>query len=389
MDNQTQKTEEIRPQINIALMTAERYVETHIVSSDESACRGRDYINWGPSNTFPEYLHKLYKQVVTLHAIVSQCVNYTAGDKDECKPVMNDGKMNRSGETIRQIVRKAAKDYFIYGGFAFNVIRNKEGGIAEIYNVDMRYLRSNKENTVFYYSEDWTKRWGKSKDVIFPMYDRDLNWAGIEDEKVKKEMASTIAYFKGEDSDGDTYPACLYEAAIKDCEIERMIEEFHLNDLNNGFAGSYLINFVNGVPAKDVQDEINAEVNEKYGGYQNAGRIITNFAPDKDHMAIAQKLEASNFEERYKALAARARQQIYAAFRCNPNLAGIATESLGFNNEEYESAFKLFNRTVIMPVQTMIAEALQSIYDCNLRITPFSMTGATEDDNTATGGAAA
>jgi len=143
------------------------------------------------------------------------------------------------------------------------------------------------------------------------------------------------------------------------------------------------------VPAKDVQDEINAEVNEKYGGYQNAGRIITNFAPDKDHMAIAQKLEASNFEERYKALAARARQQIYAAFRCNPNLAGIATESLGFNNEEYESAFKLFNRTVIMPVQTMIAEALQSIYDCNLRITPFSMTGATEDDNTATGGAAA
>lgn len=387
MDNQKQNAPEERAVVCTSLIAVDRYVETNIVSNEESISRGRDFVNWGPLNNFPEYLHKLYKTVTTLRSVIGGCVNYVAGDRVDGRALMADGKMNRKGDTLRTIVRKAAKDYELYGGFAFNAIRNNEGKVVEIYNVDMRYLRSNEENTVFYYSEDWGKRWGKAKDVISPKFVRDLDWSKLEDD-ARKAMLTSIAYFKGEDSDGDTYPSCLFEAAIKDCEIERMIEEFHLNDLNNGFAASYVLNILSGgTPPDDVKEKVEKDVKEKLGGYQNGGRIMLNFAVDKDHMAVAQKLEASNFEERYKALAARARQQIYAAFHANPNLFGIPTENLGFSSEEYESAFKLFNRTMITPVQIMIAEALQSIYDCNLKITPFSLEGNSENANTATGGA--
>lgn len=369
-----------------AFMAINEHVESHIVSSKESLERGRDFVNWGPRNDFPEYLRMLYKNVATLNSIIRGCVNYISGNKVTGNALTADGKMNRKGDTIRQVVRKAAKDYETYGGFAFNVIRSNDGNVAEIYNVDIRFLRSNKENTVFYYSEDWSKRWGKSKDLVYAMYERDINWAGL-DEEGRKMHASTIAYFKGEDA--ETYPVCPYEAAVKDCEIERMIEEFHLNDLNNGFSASYLINFLNGIPSEEDRDEIERKATKKLCGYQNASRLMLNFADSKEHMAVVQKLESTGFEERYQNLAKRSQQQIYAAFQASPNLFGIRTENMGFNSEEYESAFKLFNRTMITPVQIMIAEALESIYSAGLHITPFSLDTVGEDDNTATGGAAA
>lgn len=374
------------PAVSLSFISSDRYVEKHVVSSEETAARGRDFINWGPQNNFPDYLRELYKNVTTLRTIINGCVDYVAGNRIQGVPIMQDGKMNRGEESLRDIVRAGARSFMLYGGISYNVVRAADGRPAEIYIVDMRYIRSNKENTVFYYSEDWRKRWGKTKDLIYPKYERRITeqWAGM-DEEARRDHLSTIAYFKAEDS--ETYPVCPFEPAIKDCEIERMIEEFHLNDLNNGFSASYLLNFLNGLPSEDVKKEIEKEAREKLTGYQNAGRLLLNFATDKEHAATAQRLEASNFEERYNTLAKRSRQQIYAAFRANPNLFGVATESNGFNSEEFQSAFKLFNRTVITPVQIFIAQSLQNIYDCNLAITPFSLETVGEDENTARGGA--
>ena len=77
------------------------------------------------------------------------------------------------------------------------------------------------------------------------------------------------------------------------------------------------------------------------------------------------------------------RQKIFTAFRANPNLFGIPTESLGFSQEEYESAFRLFNRTMIRPAQKLIADAYEKIYGRAgvLTIIPFSMEeSATEKE---------
>jgi hypothetical protein len=68
-------------------------------------------------------------------------------------------------------------------------------------------------------------------------------------------------------------------------------------------------------------------------------------------------------------------QRIFTGFRANPNLFGIPTENLGFSSEEYESAFRLFNRTHVRPIQKKIADAYDKIYGQKgvLTIVPFSM----------------
>lgn len=82
-----------------------------------------------------------------------------------------------------------------------------------------------------------------------------------------------------------------------------------------------------------------------------------------------------DYGDRYDSLAKRSRQQIFTAFRANPNLFGIPTENLGFSQEEYDAAFRLYNRTQIMPVQKLICRSIGKIFgDQNyMTIEPFTL----------------
>ena len=287
------------------------------------------------------------------------------------------GTMNVKGDTIAEQVRDVAGDCFLAGGLALQVIRNGFGGIAEVHYTDISFLRSNKENTVFYYSENWNKG-GRKDVVVYPAFIPNLDWNALSDEE-RNRHASSILYVKR--STKRTYPVPCYAAAVKACEIERCIDDFHLNAINNGFTGSYIINFNNGVPDDKIKEEIEDSFNEKFSGHENAGRIGFSWNPNKESATTIEKVEVEDFGEKYKSLESNSRQKIFTAFRANPNLFGIPTESLGFSSEEYESAFRLFNRTMIRPVQMMIADAYDKIYGQKgvLTIEPFSLDETTKE----------
>ena len=56
--------------------------------------------------------------------------------------------------------------------------------------------------------------------------------------------------------------------------------------------------------------------------------------------------------------------------------------TMGHKVEEYETAFRLYNRTCIKPVQQIICDAYNRIYGATgvLTITPFSMEDTTESN---------
>ena len=364
---------------NISFAAINPYAESNIISPKETKFTGKEYVEWGDGNQYPEYLQALYDNVPTLKSIIEGCVDYVAGDNITILPFADNamGKMNVKGDTILEQVRDIAGDYFLTGGFALQVIRNGFGEVAEIHYVDIRYLRSNKENTVFYYSENWSKG-GKKDVIVYPAFMTILDWNALTDEE-RNRHASSILYVKK--SHKKTYPVPCYAAAVKACEIERCVDDFHLNAINNGFTGSYIINFNNGVPRDEEKEEIEESFNEKFSGHENAGRIGFSWNPNKESATTIEKVDVEDFGEKYKSLEANSRQKIFTAFRANPNLFGIPTESLGFSQEEYESSFRLFNRTMIRPIQAMIADAYDKIYGKTgvLTIKPFSLEESTTE----------
>ena len=358
---------------NFSFAAINPYAETNIITPKETKHTGKEYVEWGDGNMYPEYLQTLYDNVPTLSSVIDGCVDYVAGDDVTILPLADLplGKMNAKGDTIVEQVRDVAGDAFLTGGFALQVIRNGFGEPAEIHYIDMRFLRTNKECNVFYYSENWCK--GYKKDVIvYPAFMAVLDWNALTDEE-RNRHASSILYVKR--SHKKTYPVPCYAAAVKACEIERCVDDFHLNAINNGFTGSYIINFNNGIPDDRQKEEIEESFNEKFSGHENAGRIGFSWNPNKESATTIEKVDVEDFGDKYKSLESNSRQKIFTAFRANPNLFGIPTESLGFNQEEYESAFRLFNRTMIRPVQAMIADAYDKIYGKTgvMTIKPFSL----------------
>lgn len=357
------------------------YVDNKMILPVERFVSGKDLVEWGNRNSYPDYLLDLYNNVPTLRSIINGNIDFITGDDVSILPLTDNlpnGRMNNRGDNIREQVKDIAKDYEIYGGFALQIIRNLIGMVAEVYYIDMRYLRTNKEGNVFYYCEDWSKS-GKKDVIVYPAFMPNLKWDTLDDEQ-RNRNASSILYVKNVHT--QVYPAPLYAASIKACEIERLIDDFHINSLQNQFVSSAIINFNNGDPGDEMKKEIEDAINEKFAGAANGGRIMLSFNKNKESATDIVEFEVKDFGERYKALSEHSRQQIFTAFRANPNLFGIPTEGNGFANEQYAESFKLYNRTQIRPVQRVIADTYDKIYGTKgvLTIVPFTMGGETEDN---------
>ena len=366
---------------HVSFAAIDQYVDTNIVLPTEKVTN-RDFVEWGKGNNYPGYLLDLYNNVTTLRSIINGNIDFITGDDVSILPLgerFADGIMNTRGDLITDIVRDLAKDYNLYGGFALQIIRDHNGDVAEIYYIDMRYIRSNKENDVFYYNEHWDK--GGRKDVIiYPKFLRNLDWASLSDDE-RNRHASSILFVKNVHT--QVYPAPMYAASVLSCEIEKAISQYHWNSLNNNFCPDIIINFNNGDPGDEIKEEIVSDLEEKFSGYQNGKRFMVSFNKDRMSAVTIDAIKTDDFSERYKALEESSRRQIFAAFRAQPLLFGLNSDvSTGFSTDEFEQTFKLYNRTQIRPAQRLIADAFDRIYGSKgvLTIKPFSLESDTEQE---------
>ena len=350
----------------IQLSALNPYLQDNKVENVEKEISGVDFIAWGTDNQYPGYLFSLYEDCATLQTIINGTVDFVCGNDISCNLPIFEKTVNKNGDTILDIIQRISTDYLIFGGFALQVIRNAIGEITELYWVDFTKIRSDRKNEVFFYSEDWCKSYGRVKYIVYPKFNEvDSN-------------PSSIFYYKGNKT-RSTYPTPLYNAAITSCELEKKINEFHLNEISNNFLTSKIINFNSGVPDDDLKNEIERNLNEKFAGSENAGRILISFNANKDSETTVTDLPMDDFADRYEALHKRSREQIFTAFRATPNLFGLMTETTGFNEQEFFEAFKLYNRTAVRPIQQIITKSFDKIlgFEGSITIKPFNL----EDEN--------
>ena len=369
-----------KERVSVSFAAIDPYIETNMVLPTEKVTQGKDYIQWGERNIYPDYLSGLVKEVPTLASIIGGNMDFIAGDDLSIVPLRPGmAGMNNRGDSIRQQVMDLARDYETFGGFALQVIRDYTGAVAEVYYLDMRYLRTNKECDVFWYSEKWDK--GVKADAVrYPAFIPGLSerWATLSDEE-RDRHASSVLYVKNTHS--QVYPFPPYGAAVKACETERCISDFHLNAINNGFVSSAIVNFNKGVPTDAVKEQIEEDFSDKFTGHQNAGRVMFSWNDTKENATELVEFKVEDFGERYKALAESVRQQIFTAFRAYPCLFGIPTAS-GFSMAEFDQSWRLYNRTHVRPAQRIICDAYDRIYGQHgvLTIKPFSLNDGAEQN---------
>lgn len=351
MDKQNKK-------YTLSFAAIDQYIESNIVKPTESTT-SRGFVSWGERNDYPVYIYNLYHSVATLKSLVDGLTDYIIGDGVTIDNPQFKEQVNHKGHSFQEVFEKCVRDYAIFGGFAVNVVKNKLGGIAELYYLDFKHVRSNEDHTMFQYSTDWSKSWGRVKYVEYPAYSED------------KKNYNSIFYYSNEYN--KVYPTPIYGASLISCEIEKAINEYHLNSINNSFAGNVIVNFNNGTPSDEQKEEIEENFYEKYTGYQNANVPVLVFNDSKDNAVTVEKIDVDDFSERYQELSKRSKQELFTAFRATPNLFGIMTETTGFSEQEFSEAFKIFNRTMVMPIQRKVKKAFEKMLGTTIHIKPFSI----------------
>lgn len=325
----------------VTLGAIDKYLTSTVPSAEESTRPGQDLVTWGEDNLFPEYLNGLYQDVGLLKSIIVGCSDIALG--------------NEVRGLDYSLAKKLALSWFTYGGFAIQVICDRLGNVASLSYVDLRKLRTNSDCSEFYYSDNWGKY--TTKYLKYPKYSKG---------------SSGIVYVKS--SFEGTYPSPLYGAktTLQCCELQKEITNYHVASIQNGFSGGVVFQFSNGIPTDEQKAEIEKNILEKFSGSGNAGRILINFSDDLDHGLTLDQLDTVDYGEKYSNLQDHTREEIFTAFRATPNLFGIPTETTGFNDQEYQGAFKLFNRFTIRPFQVALKSTLASL-GYSLEITPYSL----------------
>ena len=336
--------------------------------------RGRDYIEYGTDdwrNLYPQFLIDLYYNSSTHAAIINGTAEMIAGEdiiaSDEDINLEAYVKLKKfmrhaiGKETLHQVIKKVAFDFMLQGGYAIHVIWNRERTeIAEIYHVPVERVRAGRPNELgqvdtYYISADWSNTRTHKPYPITAFTTKD------------RTAASQLIYTGAYSPNMDIYHTPDYLAACNWALVDQRVAEFHLNNIENGFSGSYFISFANGIPSAEERRQIEQSLADKFTGAKNSGKFVLTFSDDKTRTPEITPISVSDADKQYLALQELLVQNILTGHRVtSKTLMGIdSTNGFSSNTDELINAANFYLNTVVRPFQLNILDTLQTIFSVN------------------------
>lgn len=331
---------------------------------DEVQVSPNTYVRYGAGNDFPEILQKYKRESATFGTIINGITDYIVGDGVEVLPALTSfsEKMNARGESAQDLVRQLAYDFVMFGGFAVQVIYTRMHTIAEVYALDFAKVRSNEYNDLLFYRKSWR---AGGRMLKYPAFSRR--------NAVTNNEPSQIFYFKN--GSRTTYPEPMYVGALKDIIVEIDCARYNLSSISRGFMARYIMNIPDDAQQTDDQKRaFEDKLKEKFCGATVDTNIMLYWGNGDERLSV-ERIDADDTNERYITTKKDARENIYTAFRATPNLFGLPSETTGFSSQEYGQSFKLFQKTVIAPMQRAIEQSFAKIFDVPeaIKIHPFTI----------------
>ena len=356
--------------------------------------KGKEWVIYGGdenlefNNRYGDFLIQCFDRSAKNNAIITGKANYIFGKgwtTDKIEDANTSAKIEgwleniNSYETANDVLRQVALDYMICGGFFLEIIWEKGGKkIASVNHIPFNYLRSNKDNSKFYYTKDWIK--------IKPEQNED--WEVFDAFDVNKPKGKQILYVKEYRPGVQTYTLPDYIGAIPYIVCDYSIANFHRNNIENNFWGGYLLNFPMTVPDQDIQDSITARFKQKHTGSDNAGRVVVTFSDGVESQPTLLNLQPSDLDKQFDILNKTVQQEIFTGHKITSGmLFGIKTEGQLGGRTELLEAWEHFYKTYIVYKQDVITRVFNNLLQVNglppvLKIKPIEPIGVTWSEAT-------
>ena len=337
--------------------------------------RGKDWIKYGENNDYPNYLVTLFNRSAKHNAIVTSKQLYICGQgvqfnaeglpPEKIASTQAFIQSPNQYEDLNELNRKMVLDMELFGGFYLHVVKTKDRkGISAVYHLDYCNVRSNKDNTCFYYSDEWLNEQGEENPRVDPK--KYIAYGSKEWEKAKE----GVMYVKQYRPNVATYALPDYIGAVNAIITDAEIANFHRAAIQNGFQGGTMIVFKNGQPSDEEMATIERQIKKKFTGTDRANTFVIDFVDDPTRTPEIIPLNGNDFDKRYDALNDTIQQEIFVGHKVtSPMLFGVRVEGQLGGRNEMATAYSLFQNTYITPKQLLIEAVLNELVGLNNRLT--------------------
>ena len=341
---------------NISIVNLSAYTSPVIQENKKNS-----YIEYGSDNNYFQYLIDRYLYSATNGAIITGVANMIYGKGLDA---LDSNKKPNEYAQMKSIIkdsdlRKIALERKLLGMAAMQVVMQGKM-VKQVLHFPMQTLRAEKCNDkgqieAWYYHHDWTKKKPSEDAKRIPAF-------GFGNGN-EVEIYVIQPYVSG----FDYYSPIDYSGSLPYALLEEKIGDYQINDVENGFSGTKVINFNNGVPSEEMRDKMKRDVMNKLTGARGE-KVIIAFNANAESKTTVEDLPLNDAPAHYEYLSKECFDKLIVGHRVtSPMLLGIRTGDggLGNNADEIKTATLLFDNIVIKPYQLEIIDAIDEILAVN------------------------
>ena len=340
---------------NLHVLNLAAYEAPEVVENNKN-----NYVTYGDNNDYYDFLIDRYKNSATNNAIINNISKFVYGKG--LNAIDASKKANEYAQMVMLLdndeLKKVILDFKMLGQAAFQVHYSKDHKkIVKVYHMPIQLIAPEKcdehgKINGYYYSDNWkdTKKFPPKRIPAF----------NTSREKVE------VLCFKNY-TVGMKYFGCVdYQGAISYAVLEEEIADYLINEVQNGFSGTKVVNFNNGIPTEEQQSIISNKVMSKLTGSQGQ-KVIVAFNADETSKTTIDDIQLNDAPDHYTYLSEECMRKIMLGHNVtSPLLFGIANAN-GFssNADELKNSSILFENMVIKPIQHVIIDAINKILAFN------------------------
>lgn len=321
-----------------------------------------NWVDFGENNDYYQFLIDRYNGSTTNNAVINNICKLIYGkglDTNDSSRKPNEYAQMKMLFN-KDVLKKIVKDLKLLGEFNLQLIYNdSKKSILRVEHLPTNLVRSEKCNKdgiieAVYYSDNWqdTKKFPPKRIPLF----------GYGSKGDKLEVLRVGNYTIGQ----KYYSNVDYLGGLSYSALEEEISNYLINEVQNGFSGTKVVNFNNGIPTEEQQTIIQSKVKSTLTGSKGK-KVIVAFNSDETKKTTVDDIPLNDAPEHYKYLSEECLSKIMLSHNVtSPLLFGIAsTNGFSSNADELKNSYILFENMVIRPFQEIICDALDKVLTYN------------------------
>lgn len=330
---------------------------------------------YGEENSLPQRISILVSESPAAQACINTVAKYIKGSKFSDENLMN-VKIDKSGRTLWQLHTDLCNMIALFDGFAVNFKFDREALITNAYVLPFESVRLSKPDDYgnitevkynpYYGTGSFKKEYTKS----YSVFDKQAALNQVSEavaggKKKEKEYPGQVYYYGKTTPTARYYPIPAYWSAKDWIYVDGNIQQFHRENLKNGFFQSVLLNVIGDpsaqspdprhyktvdgkkISTKTVGEAFNEMMAAAFSGSKKAGTAMAMWSQNHDTAVKVQPFQTNSNSDLFNALQDLTTKNITIATQVPGILANISEGvNLGSGGSEIQKAVELMQSRV-------------------------------------------